>query len=178
MTRPVLPAPVSRPPTRIEATPTSNPSGPLVIPTTPTPLEYPKRLPNAVSQNNTPQQPPVGSPLESATPVLQTTLEIPGGVKSPILPQLADKIGRDDRFEWITGQLEVEAGGYFLYYATPDTVDTYDGRVSLHPQQLDMSSYRRGDLVSVRGELSQRLTPEGRSPVYRASDIQLLERVR
>ena len=48
----------------------------------------------------------------------------------------------------------------------------------MQPQQIDMSSFRRGDLVSVRGELMQRQTSQGKMPVYRATDIQLIERAK
>jgi uncharacterized cupin superfamily protein len=85
-------------------------------------------------------------------------------------------MGRDERFEWITGQLELENGQYVLYYATPDTVDIFNGRVAMIPQKVEMGQFRKGDLVSVRGDMMQRPTPQGMFVYYRANDVQLIER--
>ena len=161
----------------IEGTPTSNPGLPKVFPANPTPLDFPKKLPSSSQNGSSKELPPVSA--LAGKPLQQTTLQLPtSNVKTPILPALANKIGRDDKFEWVTGQLEVETGAYVLYYATPETIDTYKGRIVMVPQQIDMTSFRRGDLVSVRGELMQRQTAQGKMPVYRATDVQLIERAK
>ena len=93
-----------------------------------------------------------------------------------IRPQLATKIGRDEKFEWITGQFEVENGSLVLYYATPETIDKHSGRIVLQPQQVDMSQFRRGDLISVRGQIVQIRTAQGMIPAYRLTTANLIER--
>jgi uncharacterized cupin superfamily protein len=90
---------------------------------------------------------------------------------SPILPINADRIGRDEKFEWVTGQLEMEKGHFILYYATPETVDMHHGRIQVNPQKVDMRQFRNGDLVSMRGQLSR-----GTTPVYQITNADLIER--
>lgn len=159
--------------TIIEGIPTNN--SPLIVPSSPTPLDFPKKMPSPSSQNTLPKEIPFNT-ASATKPVQQTNLQTPmSSARSPILPQLADKIGRDEKFAWITGQLEVENGMYVLYYATPETVDQYNGRIVLQPQQADMSSFRRGSLVSVNGDVIQRQTAQGNSPAYRVRDIQRID---
>ena len=102
----------------------------------------------------------------------------PSGAKSPIHAQFTDRIGRDDRFEWITGQLEVEYNNLVIYYATPETVDKYHGRVVVIAPQNELNAFKRGDLISVRGQLMQRPTGQGIVPVYRIEQGHLIERPR
>jgi uncharacterized cupin superfamily protein len=90
---------------------------------------------------------------------------------SPILPINAERIGRDEKFEWVTGQLEMEKGHFILYYATPETVDMHQGRIQVNPQKVDMRQFRNGDLVSMRGQLSR-----GATPVYQITSADLIER--
>jgi hypothetical protein len=137
--------------------------------------DFPKKLPNPSGQGQ-PKPAPNGKTEPAAvqqTSVQQTTVN---KAKSPILASLSSRIGRDEKFEWITGQLEIENGNYVLYYATPETIDVYHGRIVLAPQQADMSVFRKGDLVSVRGQLVQR--PAGNSAVviYRVNFASLIER--
>ena len=96
--------------------------------------------------------------------------------KSPIRPDLANKIGRDEKFEWITGQFEIESGVFVLYYATPETVDKYNGRIVLQAEKADLKQFRRGDLVSVRGLVTQRQTTQGIVPTYHVSMASLIDR--
>jgi uncharacterized cupin superfamily protein len=162
--------PVRSVPTReTEAPPLANP----------TPTDFPRKLPNPSSQalkkaDVVAQEAPV-----TPTEIQQTSLQKPAvtlSAQSPILAQLSNKIGRDEKFEWVTGQLEIENGNYVLYYATPETIDKLHGRIVLAPQQADMSKFRRGDLVSVRGQLVQRQTTQGMIPIYRVSFASLIER--
>jgi uncharacterized cupin superfamily protein len=141
-------------------------------PPTPGSTDFPRKLPNSVTQPK--------APSESSTPakdLTQTTQIVPPTVKSPILPQLANKMGRDEKFEWITGQLERENGNFVLYYATPETVDKYNGRIVLVPDnKTDLTQFRKGDLVSVRGTVTQRQTTQGAVPLYRVTIANLIER--
>jgi hypothetical protein len=114
---------------------------------------YPRKMPAAyqsapsnsdvmvVTTNSTPPSAVAGSALPAPSP-------------NPILPANANRIGRDEKFGWITGQLAIEKNQYVLYYATPETVDTYHGRILLNPQKVDMRNYHNGDLISVHGHLS------------------------
>jgi hypothetical protein len=140
---------------------------PPLAPITPTtPADFPRKLPSTVTP----------APAKAVQQInLQQAADAPK-VKSPILKQFAEKIGRDEKFEWITGQLEIENGVPVIYYSTPETVDQYSGRIVLMPQQVDMKSFRRGDLLSVRGQLAQRPALQGGTPVYRLTDANLIER--
>ncbi len=163
--------------------------GGVIRETAPTPIvpappinDFPRKLPNPATQLKA--QPTSMARDLPYTPknVQQTTNYQPGympkNIQSPIHPQFADKIGRDDRFEWITGQLEVENNNLVIYYATPETVDKYHGRVFLIPQKDELNAFRRGDLISVRGQLLQRPTAQGIVPVYRVEQAHPIERPR
>jgi hypothetical protein len=158
-----------------------DPAAPATTPATPTPPpanDFPRRLPNPSSKATTPTV-TVAKQTDAPKEVVQTSVQQTStakAVKSPIRAQFANKMGRDEKFEWITGQLEMESGVYVLYYATPETVDQYHGRMVLHPQQVDMKELRRGDLVSVRGQLVQRSVTQGMGPVYRLTSANLIER--
>ncbi|MBV9464420.1 MAG: hypothetical protein JO317_09345 [Verrucomicrobiae bacterium] len=169
---------------------------PLIAPST-SPNDFPRKLPSSQGQINvqpmsmnkypTPTQTaapkplpltPVNNPapLKSVEPInMQAAAP---KVKSPILPQFAEKMGRDERFEWITGQLEIEGNNYVIYYATPETVDKYNGRIFVVAQQNELNTFRRGDLISVRGQMTQRQTAQGIMPVYRIEQANLIERPR
>jgi hypothetical protein len=161
---------------------------------TPT-AELPKKLPT--SQSFTPKnevlviQPKTGTEApkiempKTETPKVETpktvapkaetvskvSYKTAAGASSPILPINANRIGRDDKFEWVTGQLEIEKGHFILYYATPETVDAHHGRIQLNPQKVDMRQFQNGDLVSMRGQLSR-----GATPVYSLNSADLIER--
>jgi len=163
--------------------PTSSPkvrdvSPPITQPTTPTaPNDFPRKLPNPSTQQGLLQKHSLAK--ESSKSVQQTTLQQAApatNTKSPILPQWAEKIGRDEKFEWVTGQIELESGNYVVYYASPETIDKYNGRLVLVPQTVDMKTFRRGDLVSLRGQLGQRQGLQGATPTYRLTDANLIER--
>ena len=96
-------------------------------------------------------------------------------VKSPILPALVNKIGRDEKFAWVTGQLEIENGAYVVYYATPETVDQYNGRLVLQTN-ADMKQFHRGDLITVEGQVQNRPGLRGGSVTYHVENIGLVER--
>jgi hypothetical protein len=140
-----------------------------------TPGDFPRRMPSPSSKITIPE-PPVAK--ETGKQIQQTTVSqvaVPR-TKSPIKTELANRIGRDEKFEWITGQFEIENGNPVLYYATPETVDKYHGRIVLATEQTDLKQYRRGDLLSVRGTVSQRQTMQGIVPTYHVTMASLIER--
>lgn len=83
-----------------------------------------------------------------------------------ISPALVDKVGRDEKFAWITGQLRNENGRWVLWYATPEVIDPYEGRLPLLTD-ADMSKFRDGDLVSVSGQV----VTQGRTAAYRTQRV-------
>ncbi|MCS7047387.1 MAG: hypothetical protein NZO58_13600, partial [Gemmataceae bacterium] len=72
----------------------------------------------------------------------------PDAGSSAISPRFVDKVGQPGDYSWITGQIEVRGGTYIIHYATPDTIDTYGGRLELSSAQ-PLTEVRHGDLVSV-----------------------------
>lgn len=91
---------------------------------------------------------------------------------NPISARFVSKVGQPGDYSWITGQLEVRNGTAILHYATPDTVDRYNGSLVLATSEANLRNVRSGDLVSVRGSIQQ----QGRGAVYRVQSIDLIER--
>jgi hypothetical protein len=139
--------------------------------------EFPRRMPTTgrgtpVSAPQTLTQPFVAS----SVPVSAVTYEnVAPPAPNSILPALANKVGRDEKFAWITGQLGIENGVYVLYYATPETVDPYHGKLVLQTQ-ADMKALRRGDLVTAQGQVQSHLGLRSGTPTYRADSVTLVER--
>ena len=146
----------------------AKPGIPTVAPApTPAPApaaDYLKKLP--MSQLTPSQKSEVGE-------TISTVALTPGpGKPSPIAPALENKIGRDEKFAWVTGQLVVEGKTFKLYYATPETVDAHNGVVQLGTSNVDMRDLRNGDLVSAEGQLVR-----GRgTATYQVNSINLIER--
>jgi uncharacterized cupin superfamily protein len=115
------------------------------------------------------EAPKAGAPKTEV--VSNVSFKAAPGASSPILPGNANRIGRDEKFEWVTGQLEVEKGRFVLYYATTETVDPHRGRIQLNPQKIDMTQFRNGDLVCVHGQMRA-----GVNPVYQLTSADLIER--
>lgn len=92
---------------------------------------------------------------------------------NPVNPKLVNKIGHEDDYSWVTGQLFQENGQWLVRYATPDTVDRFNGAFLLGLQGT-MQGVRPGDLVSVRGTVVP--NPRGGVAVYRVTSVDLIER--
>ncbi len=129
-------------------------------------------------------QPSVAPQTQAApqTPVAQAS-HTPESTRLnlPVSEKYREQIGHETDYSWITGQLyRFEADNRTLWvvrYATEEIQDTHGGSVALVPS-IDMRNYRNGDLVSVQGQI---LNGGARSeqvgaPLYRASDIHLIER--
>ena len=136
--------------------------------------DFPRKLPNPSSQNGQPKDLILSS--SSSTKVIDSPSVQQAKAKYPISAQFTNKIGRDEKWEWATGQVEVENGYYVLYYATSETVDSHNGRIVLLPVQVDMKQFNRGDLISVQGALARGQTKAGVVPVYRITNASLIER--
>ncbi len=94
----------------------------------------------------------------------------PAATISKIDPKLADKMGHEDDYSWITGQLEAVNGAFILHYAPADVVDRFGGRMVLNGN-VDMSNFKNGDLVTVHGNVL-----EGRNmSIYRIESIDAVE---
>jgi hypothetical protein len=148
----------------------------------------------------TPQQPGINY---NEPPLFQPTSQMPVGPKAqatppapvaqashspeptplnlPISEKYREQIGHETDYSWITGQLyRFEADGrplWVIRYATPEIQDTHGGSVVLVPA-MDLHNYRNGDLVSVQGQLLNggARSEQVNAPLYRASDINLIER--
>lgn len=140
---------------------------PYVSTPTPQSSDY-IRMP-AVTQSSVPAGQPVAITNGASASAMPITVK-----KTRIRPAFATKVGRDEKFAWITGQLEVENGSYVLYYATPDTVDQYEGRLVLQPQ-VDMKQFRPGDLITVEGQVQSRGAVRSGSASYRVVSAGLVE---
>jgi hypothetical protein len=88
-------------------------------------------------------------------------------------------VGRAADYGWITGQLfyvHADGGLWVLRYAPLSTEDPNGGSVIL-ARDLQMDSYREGDLVKVHGTI---LSPKGSiflgGPLYRVQSIELIDR--
>jgi hypothetical protein len=100
-------------------------------------------------------------------PVASTVSSRPSSISA----RFTNKVGQPGDYSWITGQLEIRNGTAILHYATPDTIDRYNGSLVL-ASGADLSKLRSGDLVSAHGSVQQ----QGRSAVYRVQTIDLIER--
>jgi len=133
------------------------------------PGEYPRKMPITFKEPTSSNEVRTLPISEALSPAAMQTLPTP--IKTPILPANLNRIGRDEKFEWVTGQLEMEKGQYVLYYATPETVDPHHGRVVLNPSKIDLRSFHSGDLISVRGHLATGHA----SVVYHLTSADLIE---
>jgi hypothetical protein len=147
---------------------TAPPTAPTSAPVT----DFPRKMPTSFNGPAPAGDVATAPSADTVSPIAMKTL--PVAIKSPILAANANRIGRDEKFEWVTGQIEIEKGQYILYYATPETVDPHHGRIALNPQKVDMRAFHNGDLVSVRGQL---LTSHG-NPVYQLTSADLIEKAK
>jgi hypothetical protein len=91
-----------------------------------------------------------------------------------------DKIGHEDDYSWITGQLyyvRADGGRWVLRYGRIDEVDRFGGSVVLAPT-VEMRNFREGDVVCVFGQVMSD-GPATRAlggPLYRANSISMVER--
>ena len=112
------------------------------------------------------------SPAQTAPP--------PQALNLPLTKKAEDKIGHDDEYNWVTGQLfyvRTEGGKWVLRYGRLDEMDKYGGSVVLTPT-VEMRNFREGDIVCVYGQIIN----EGRAsralggPLYRVSSINMVDR--
>ncbi len=156
-------------------------NSPATPATSPTPSgDFPRRMPNPNSMAPAPTLHLAKEIVHPANAVVkQASTQEPiilKDAKSPIRPELAVKIGRDEKFAWMTGQFEIENGAFVLYYATPETVDKFHGRIVLMADKADLKQFHRGDLVSVHGQLAQGQTMQGVVPTYHVTTASLIDR--
>jgi hypothetical protein len=151
--------------------PEAAPSEPIA--NTMVPGAAPQRMPQGtpplpqVTVEAADEGPLVIPPADQLVPVSLVATEARG----PILPALANKMGRDEKFAWVTGQLEIENGKRILYYDSPDSNDPCKGRVVL-VTDADLSKLGQGDLVSAAGSLQGPPVP---GAVFVATSVTLIE---
>jgi hypothetical protein len=117
---------------------------------------------------------------QASTPYLAS----PAETKSPfeLNRRFETRVNRAPDYSWMTGQLfyvHADGGLWVLRYAPLWKEDPNGGSVVL-ARDLRMDSYREGDLVTVHGEvLSQNRGSQFLGgPLYRASSMQLVERIK
>ena len=130
------------------------------------PIEF--RAAGQAKGSSAPQ--PTGDVVSTSAPM--ATSAMPSSRPNPISARFVNKVGQPGDYSWITGQLEIRGGQYFLHYATPETVDRLGGSVMLAVTG-NMSAFRNGDLVSAHGTVVQH---SGRTAVYRTQTVDLVER--
>jgi hypothetical protein len=123
--------------------------------------------------------PPVVVVPQVTVPVVHVTQQEPrdpSRIRSEYLP----RVGHSPDYSSVTGELyyvHADGGMWVVRYAPIDTEDRYGGSVVV-AAVADMSDFREGDLVTVRGEVLN----EGRAskhlggPLYRVVSAQLVER--
>ncbi len=169
-------------------------AAPGLAPTAAPPGEFPKKLPTTqvitpktevivVPQGSTIVLPKTGGIMPAKTEPVRTVAlkpapaaatSAPMSAPTPIRPANVQRIGRDEKFAWVTGQIEIEKGQYVLYYATPETVDPHHGRIVLSGAKTDLRTFHSGDLISVHGQLH---TGRG-GAVYQVTSADLIERAK
>src|SRR5262249_6469123 len=143
---PELAAPKSAPPPAPAPAPATTPAGPKL-----SPISF--------------------RPATSSAATPTTATKMPLSRNSKIDPKFVDKVGHEDDYSWITGQLDQENGRWIIRYATPDTVDRFHGELPLVPG-VNLNGLRAGDLVSATGQV----LGQGDRTQYRVVAISLIER--
>ena len=101
--------------------------------------------------------------------------------KSPfeLSPRYESRAGHAPDYSWLTGQLfyvHADGGLWVLRYAPLSTDDSNGGGVVI-ARDLNMDSYRNGDLVTVHGQLlGQKSSIFLGGPLYQGRTIELVER--
>ena len=134
-----------------------------------------------LAPTSTPAAAPVSTPASTSGPKLapptfrpstsSSTMTPPARRPSKINPKFANKIGHEDDYSWITGQLDQEGGRWIIRYATPETVDRFHGELPL-VAGVNLNGLRVGDLVSATGQV----LGQGDRTQYRVVAISLIER--
>lgn len=164
--------PTSNPPVRMmQRLPAGQPNS--VTPTVPAiPTSNPSPAPVKL-QPTTYKAVPAGEAsnvVNSTYTAPANTTILPASRPNRISPELVGKIGHENDYSWITGQLRIEGGVYVIHYATPEVVDRYNGSLPL-VSDGDLRGFQDGDYVSVRGSVTG-----GNRPMYRLSGIDRLPR--
>jgi hypothetical protein len=113
----------------------------------------------------------------------QQYLPVPVAIQLPpvgVNRRFQDKIGHEDDYSWITGQLHyihADGGLWIVRYATVDVEDKFGGSVVL-ASAVDMHNFREGDLVSVHGEIlkQERACHASGGALYRVVAIDMIDR--
>jgi hypothetical protein len=168
-------------------------SGPTVTPMT--------TSPRVIQQS---AEPPIAEPLPARSPAPTTPAAPSAPAAYPVVPPAASpgvtqmthreeqpakteakkeqalRTAVADDGSWIIGELHylhTDGGRWVLRYAPLDKEDRYGGAVVL-ANNVDMSKYREGDFVFVRGQILDegRATKHSSEPLYRVTSIDLNER--
>ena len=155
------------------------------VPLMPSAHHHTQEPPLAPPTPDTPHAPvgqPAGAPAAAPQgPINKVSHQPAPRLQIPVRPAYRERIGHDEKYAWVTGQLVRLQGErdmvWVLVYATPEEQDPHGGALLL-TTAADMRNYRDGDLVSVQGRLLNGGRPSEQLglPMYSASDINLVER--
>ena len=174
-TSPTVMTPVSAPVASpaIQAIPNS-PIAPTALPAAPVKIVTPISSPSIPSTSAPVNSSMIATPT---SPLSQVSMTTPATTVTPlparpskISPDLINKVGHADDFTWITGQIRIENGVHVLHYATPETVDRYNGHVVLNSDK-DLRNVPEGAYVCVRGNVAQ---TTGNQTIYRVQALDIL----
>jgi hypothetical protein len=147
------------------------PNSPTALPAAPVKIVTPVSSPNtSVPVNSSMIATPSTSVSQVSMTSPATTVTALPSRPSKISPDLVNKVGHADDFTWITGQVRIENGVHVLHYATPETVDRYNGHVVLTSDK-DLRNVPEGAYVCVRGNVA---STTGTTTTYRVSALDIL----
>ena len=109
------------------------------------------------------------TPIDAPNP---TTVPATPARPNRISPDLVGKVGHEQDFSWITGQIRIENGQHVIHFAPPEVVDRFNGSLVMTSSTTDLRTFHDGEYVSARGQVAQ----QGSTAVYRLTGIDRLPR--
>jgi hypothetical protein len=107
----------------------------------------------------------------AAKPDLTTTnFQTSSNPAKALSPRMAEKVGHEADYSWVTGQISREGSKWVIRYATPETVDRFNGSFTIIGS-VDGNKIRSGDLVTIHGQP----IGSGNAALYRANSVDLIE---
>lgn len=114
-------------------------------------------------------------PQVPQVPEVPEFLQVSSHVEVQPVPDSPRNGGHDADFRSITGELRKIDGIWVVRYASSDAANGSEGYAILF-SEVDMTSFREGDMVSVRGNVISASSTEARATHYRVSSVELIER--
>jgi hypothetical protein len=117
-------------------------------------------------------EPPLAEPVSksASSSVAPISFHAAPSSRKDLSPKMAEKVGHETDYSWITGQVRQQNGRWIIHYATSDTVDRYSGHLPIDAPAEQTKNLRDGDLVCVHGQVST-----GANAVYQATTVNVVE---